>query len=442
MIARRTLLGAAGAAVLATSLTLGAGPAAAAPREINFWYPLGGAIGDLIVKMTNDFNASQSDYKVVPQFKGSYDETFNAAVAAYRAKKHPHLLVGIGAGSLNLMLSGAIYPVEDLMKDSGHTVDWSGFVQPVLNYYRTPDGKLLSLPFNSSTPIFWYNKDAFEKAGLKEPPKTWDDVGDYATKLRQAGFECGYTTAWQVWVNIDNYSFLQDVPVATQANGMAGIETEFLFNKTRVVQHIQRIQDWGKDGRFLYAGRTWQGAHGAFSGGKCAMMTESSAGFAGIKQAAKFNFAASYLPHEKDVTPKNSLIGGGSIWAMAGHPKEDYAGVAAYLAFLTSTDRQVEWHKGTGYIPITKAAYEKAKAEGYYQENPHQEVAILQLMREGATENTKALRLGNYVQYVAAIEDELENIWANKKTAQQGLDDAVRRGNEILARFAQQNRKR
>lgn len=438
MIGRRTLLGAAGAVALA----LGVGSAAAAPREINFWYPLGGAIGDLIVKMTNDFNASQSDYKVVPQFKGSYDETFNAAVAAYRAKKHPHLLVGIGAGSLNLMLSGAIYPVQDLMKDNGHDIDWSGFVQPVLNYYRTPDGKLLSLPFNSSTPIFWYNKDAFEKAGLSGPPKTWDDVGEYAAKLRQAGFECGYTTAWQVWVNIDNYSFLQDVPVATQGNGMNGIETEFLFNKTRVVQHIARLQEWGKDGRFLYAGRTWQGAHGAFSGGKCAMMTESSAGHAGIKQAAKFAFAASYLPHEKDVTPKNSLIGGGSIWAMSGHPKEDYAGVAAYLAFLTTPARQVEWHKGTGYIPITKAAYEMAKAEGYYKDNPHQEVALLQLMREGATENTKALRLGNYVQYVAALEDELENIWAQKKTAQQGLDDAVRRGNEILARFAQQNRKR
>lgn len=442
MIARRTLLGTAGAALLASTLTLAAGSASAAPREVHFWYPLGGAIGDLIVKMTNDFNASQSDYKVVPQYKGSYDETFNAAVAAYRAKKHPHLLVGIGASSLNLMLSGAIYPVEDLMKDHGQKVDWSSYVQPVLNYYRTPEGKLLSLPFNSSTPIFWYNKEAFAKAGLSQPPKTWDEVGEYAGKLRQAGFDCGYTTAWQVWVNIDNYSFLQNVPVATQQNGMAGLDTEFLFNKTRVVQHIQRLQDWGKDGRFLYTGRTWQGAHGAFSGGKCAMMTESSAGFAGIQKAAKFEFAATYLPHEKDVTPKNSLIGGGSIWAMAGHPKEDYAAVAAYLAFLTSTDRQIEWHKGTGYIPITKAAYEKAKAEGYYKEAPHQEVAILQLMREGATENTRAVRLGNYVQYVAAIEDELENIWANKKTAQQGLDDAVRRGNEILARFAQQNRKR
>ncbi|MGE0713895.1 MAG: sn-glycerol-3-phosphate ABC transporter substrate-binding protein UgpB [Alphaproteobacteria bacterium] len=437
MIARRSAIGITLAAALAWSVG-----AEAAPREVNFWYPLGGAIGDLIVKMTDDFNASQDKYKVVPQFKGSYDETFNAAVAAYRAKKHPHLLVVIGASSLNMMLSGAVYPVEDLLKDNGHQVDWSGFVQPVLNYYRTPEGKLLSLPFNSSTPIFWYNKDAFAKAGVDKVPETWDEVGEAAAKLRASGFECGYTSAWQVWANIDNYSFLHDQPVATRQNGMAGIDTEFLFNKTRVVQHIARIQEWAKDGRFVYSGREWKGAHGAFSGGKCAMMTESSAGHAAIKQAAKFTFGASYLPHEKGVVPKNSLIGGGSIWAMSGHPKEDYAAVAAYLAFLTSTERQVQWHKGTGYIPITKAAYEKAKADGYYKENPHQEVAILQLSREGATENTKAVRLGNYVQYVSAIEDELENIWAQKKPAQQGLDDAVRRGNEILARFAQQNRPR
>jgi len=419
----------------------GAMSAAAAPKEIEFWVPTLGAINPAVEAQIKRFHEAQGEYKVNLVVKGSYDETLNAVIAAYRAKKQPHMTIAVGASTQTMMGSGAIYPVQELMTDAGHNVDWTGFVQPVLNYFRANDGKLLSMPFNSSTPLFWYNVDAFEKAGLKAAPKTWDEVGDYAAKLRAAGFECGYTSAWQVWVNIDNYSFVNDQPVASKANGMDGLEAEFLFNKTWVAKHIARIQDWAKDGRFVYTGRQWQGAHAAFYAQKCAMLTESSAGYAGIKKGAQFRFAAAPLPLEAGVADgKNSLIGGGSIWVLKGHGKDDYKAVAALLAHLTKTDEQATWHKETGYVPITRAAYEKVKSEGYYQENPHQEVAILQLSRGTPTANTRAVRLGNYAQYVAAIEEELELIWSQSKPAQQGLDDAVRRGNEILRRFEQQSR--
>jgi sn-glycerol 3-phosphate transport system substrate-binding protein len=428
----RKIVGAAVAALASLS-------ANAAPKEIDFWVPTLGAINPAVEGQIQRFYAGQSDYKINLIVKGSYDETLNAVIAAYRAKKQPHMTIAVGASTQTMMQSGAIYPVQELMADAGHQVDWTGFVQPVLNYFRTADGKLLSMPFNSSTPLFWYNVDAFEKAGLSGAPKTWDEVGAYAAKLRAAGFECGYTSAWQVWVNIDNYSFVNDQPVATKANGMDGLDAEFLFNKSWVAKHIGRIQEWGKDGRFVYTGRQWQGAHSAFYAQKCAMLTESSAGYAGIKKGAAFRFAAAPLPLEAGVAEgKNSLIGGGSIWVLKGHPKEDYKAAAALLAHLTKTDEQATWHKETGYVPITKAAYEKVKAEGYYKENPHQEAAILQLSRGTPTANTRAVRLGNYTQYVAAIEEELELVWSHKKTAQQGLDDAVRRGNEILRRFEQQ----
>lgn len=428
---RRVLIGAA--------LALATSAAQAAPIEIEFWTPGLGAIMPVVEKHVAQFNAAQSAYKVNIVPKGSYDETLNAVIAAYRARKQPALTITVGAATQTMMLSNAIVPVQDIMTEAGKTVDWSGFLQPVLNYFRDTKGSLLSMPFNSSTPLLWYNVDAFAKAGLTEPPKTWDQVGEYATKLRAAGYECGYTSAWQVWVNIDNYSFINNQPVATKANGMGGIDAEFVFNKTTVAKHIARIQEWAKDGRFQYAGRQWQGAHAAFLGEKCAMMTESSAGYAGIAKGAKFKFAAAFLPKEADVAePHNSLIGGGSIWVLKGHKPEHYKAVAEFFSFLTKSDIQADWHKLTGYVPITRAAYDLVKSEGYYAQNPHQELAVLQLSRVNATENTRAVRLGNYPQYVAAIEEELENIWAQKKTAQQGLDDAVRRGNEILRRFEAQ----
>jgi sn-glycerol 3-phosphate transport system substrate-binding protein len=416
-----------------------ASPVLAAPVEIEFWTPSLGAISPVVEAHVKQFNESQSDYKVVIVNKGSYDETLNAIIAAYRARKHPALTIAVGASTQTMMLSGAIVPVQQVMAEAGKSVDWSGFVQPVLNYFRTTDGQLLSMPFNSSTPLFWYNVDAFAKAGLREPPKTWDQVGEYAAKLRAAGYECGYTSAWQVWVNIDNYSFINDQPVATRGNGMQGIDAKFLFNETSVAKHTARLQEWATDGRFQYTGRQWQGPHAAFLAEKCAMMTESSAGYAGIAKGAKFKFAATYLPLETGVAEgRNSLIGGGAIWTLKGHKPEHYKAVAEFLAFLTKPEIQADWHKQTGYVPITRAAYELVKKEGYYEKNPHQELAILQLSRTNSTDNTKAVRLGNYPQYVAAIEEELENIWAQKKTAQQGLDDAVRRGNEILRRFEAQ----
>ena len=433
MMIRRIPAAAFAAAIAAT------GSAQAAPLEIEFWTPSLGAISPIVEKHVGEFNASQSDYRVVIVNKGSYDETLNAVIAAYRARKHPALTIVVGASTQTMMLSNAVVPVQQVMAEAGRNVDWSGFLQPVLDYYRTADGQLLSMPFNSSTPLFWYNADALAKAGFNEPPKTWDQVGEYAAKLRSAGYECGYTSAWQVWVNIDNFSFINDQPVATKANGLKGIDAEFVFNKTTVARHIARIQEWGKDGRFVYSGRQWQGAHAAFLAEKCAMMTESSAGYAGIAKGAKFKFAATYLPVDTGVSePRNSLIGGGSIWTLKGHKPEEYKAVAAFLSFLTKPEIQADWHKLTGYVPITKAAYELVKKEGYYQQNPHQELAILQLSRTNGTENTRVVRLGNYTQYVAAIEEELENVWGQKKTAQQGLDDAVRRGNEILRRFEAQ----
>ena len=416
----------------------GISTAIAAPLEIQFWHPSLGPIDDALKQQIEAFNTSQANYKIVASGRGTYDETFNAAIAGFRASKHPQMLVVIAQNAQSMLLSGSVYPVQDLLASEGHKVDWDNYFQPVLNYNRTKEGKLLSLPFSVSTPILWYNKDAFAKAGLTRAPVTWDEMGEYLTKLKASGMECGYTSGWQQWVHVDNYSTIHDLPIATEHNGLDGTNAVFTYNKTAVVKNIARIGAWAADGRYTYSGRQGSSATPAFTGGKCAMMTHSSAVFSALQQGAKFAFDSAPLPYETGATPHNSLIGGGAIWVLKGHKPEEYKGVAAFLAHLASPAQQAKWHQDTGYMPITKAAYEKVKAEGYYDKYPQQEVAIKQIQRGTPTLNTMTVRLGNSNQYVAALEEEMEAVWSGKKPAQQAMDDAVRRGNEILRRFERQ----
>jgi sn-glycerol 3-phosphate transport system substrate-binding protein len=284
----------------------------------------------------------------------------------------------------------------------------------------------------------WWNKEAFRKAGLdpEAPPKTWPEVGEYAKKIVAAGYPCGFSTAWQSWIHLENFSAWHDVPFGTLENGFAGTKTEFTFNGPLQVKHIQQMADWQKDKIFVYGGRRNLG-NAKFTSGECGMYTESSAGYGGFKAGAKFEFGAANLPYWPDApgAPQNTIIGGSSLWAMAGSSDAEYKGVAAFFRFLSLPMVQAYWHANTGYVPITNGAYELMKKLKFYKDNPGRDIPILQMSAKPPTANSKGLRFGNFVQVRGIIYEELEAIWAGKKTAQQGLDDAVRRGNVELRKF-------
>ena len=131
---------------------------------------MGGTNGERVNKIAEDFNATQSDYKVVPVYKGNYTETMTAAIAAFRAGEHPHIVQVFEVGTATMMAAkGAIYPVEQMMKDAGEPFDKSDYLPAVISYYQTPEGELLSMPFNSSTPVLWYNADALAATGVAPP---------------------------------------------------------------------------------------------------------------------------------------------------------------------------------------------------------------------------------------------------------------------------------
>ncbi|MGZ5038063.1 MAG: sn-glycerol-3-phosphate ABC transporter substrate-binding protein UgpB [Usitatibacter sp.] len=430
--------------VMAAAAFAGAASCAQAQTEIQFWHSMAGALGDKVNEIANNFNKSQGDYKVVPSFKGTYPESMTAAIASYRAGNAPHILQVFEVGTATMMAAkGAIVPVAKVMRDADVPFNPKAYLPAVAGYYTDSKGNMLSLPFNSSTVVFYVNKDAFKKAGLdpNKAPKTWKEFLAAAEKLKASGQQCVYTTGWPAWMHIENFSAWHNVPIGTRENGMAGLDTEFRINSPLHVRHVAMLGDMAKKGLFTYAGRTNQ-AEAKFSSGECAMLTSSSGAQANIKRNAKFEWSVNFIPYHDDVAgaPQNSIIGGASLWVMGGKTNNAYRGVAKFFEYLSRPEVQLDWHKSTGYVPITLAAYEMARKEGYYEKNPGADIAVKQLNNKPPTANSRGLRFGNYVQGREVIEEEMEGVFAGKKDAKSALDEAVRRGNEILRKFESANR--
>ena len=417
---------------------------AQAQTEIHWWHSMGGALGEALNDLANKFNASQKDYKVVPVFKGTYPVSMTAAIAAFRAGNAPHILQVFEVGTATMMAArGAIVPVAKVMTDAKEPFEPNAYLPTVAGYYTDLKGNMLSFPFNSSTVMFYVNKDAFKKAGLdpEKAPKTWKDVIAAAEKLKAAGQACVYTTSWPSWMHIENFSAWHNVPIGTKQNGMGGFDTEFTVNSPLHVRHVAMLGDMAKQGMFTYAGRTNQG-DAKFSSGECAMFSGSAGAQAGIKKAAKFDWSINFIPYHDDVkgAPQNSIIGGASLWVMGGKKPAEYKGVAKFFAFLSQPEVQMAWHTSTGYVPITKAAYELTRKSGFYDKNPGADMPVRQLTNKPPTANSKGLRFGNFVQGREVIEEEMEAVFAGSKDAKTAMNDAVKRGNEVLRRFQAANK--
>jgi sn-glycerol 3-phosphate transport system substrate-binding protein len=426
-------------AALAACLTMPLAKAMAEPIELQWWHAMTSVNADRVNQIAADFNASETAYKIVPVFKGSYAETMNAGVAAYRAGNAPHIIQIFEVGTATMMAAkGAVKPVYQLMAEAGEPFDPNAYLPAVTAYYSTTDGKMLSLPFNSSTAITYWNKDAFKKAGLDpdKAPTTWPDTLAAAQKLRAAGTACGLTAAWISWTQIEQFSAWHNIPLATRANGLDGADAVLEFNNPIVAKHIGDLAEAQKDKSFDYGGRTSE-PEGKFLNGECAMIQTSSAAFGIFKAGAKFAFGMAELPYYPEVAgaPQNSIIGGASLWVMGRKKPEEYKGVAKFFTFLSQTDLQQQLHEVTGYLPITKAAYAATKASGFYEQNPGREIPVIQMTAKPPTENSRGLRLGNLVQIRDIIAEDLEAAFAGKHEAQAALDAAVKRGNGLLRQF-------
>lgn len=414
-----------------------------AATDIQWWHAMSGELGRQLEKLAADFNAEQSGYRIVPVYKGNYTETVTAAIFAFRSRGQPAIVqVNEIATATMMAAKGATYPVYELMRDEAEVFAPAAYLPAITGYYTDLAGNMLSFPFNASTPILYYNKDLFRAAGLDPnvPPKTWPELGVAAKRLRAAGAACGFTTAWPSWINVENFSAFHNLPIATKSNGLGGLDAVLTFNNPAMVRHIAQLAEWQKTRVFDYSGRSTV-AEPRFQKGECGIFLGSSGTRADIMANSKFEVGYGMLPYWPNVegAPQNSIIGGATLWVLRDRPRDEYKGVAKFFAFLSKPDVQAAWHQKTGYLPITRAAFDLTRAQGFYDRNPGTANSIEQITLKPPTENSRGLRLGSFVLIRDAIEDELEQAFSGKKPAQAALDAAVERGNRFLRQFERAN---
>ena len=434
-------------ALLAGSAALAAAPYAAARAadkiKIVWWHAMTAALGEQVQHLVDAFNQSQNDVEVQGVFKGGYADTMNAAIAASRANQAPHLVqvFEVGTGTMINAPGKFVKQVWELSKETGVALDPKNYIGSVRGYYSLPDGRMASMPFNSSTAMMWYSKDAFKKAGLDpdKPPVTWDDVVKAAKAIKDKdAAEIPCTSAWFSWIQLEQYSALHNLPFASKADGFEGLDTELKFNSKAQVAHLDRLLGMSKDGAFKYTGRDNTPSQLLVSG-KVGIHFDSSGERGDLVKSAKFEWGEALLPYDPEVikTPLNSIIGGASLWTMTapGRTAAEYKAVAQFLAFIGKPENDAYWHQHTGYVPVTLAGFDLSKKQGFYTQNPGADLPVQQLTRGTVTPNSKGLRLGRLVEIRNIVYEEVEKAFQGGQTGKVALDTAVSRGNKVLRDF-------
>ncbi|MGL5430401.1 MAG: extracellular solute-binding protein [Vibrio sp.] len=407
-----------------------------AATEITWWHAMGGQLGETVNHLANEFNASQSDYKLTPVYKGSYTETLTAGIAAFRAKQAPNILQVFDAGAATIMSSkGVAKPVQDLMVESGYSFTPLDYIAGVRNFYADNTGKMVGMPFNSSTPVLYYNKDMLASVNATAP-QTYEQLEQVAAKLAEKG-QAGFAQSLTPWIMFENFKSRHNLPLSDKQNGYQAFSSKIMFNSDDMLMHVKKLKEWSDKGYYKYYGSDWDANQTPFERGEVAMWMGSSGSFGGLRNRVKFNLGTTYLPYWESVTqnPTHTFIGGAALFALQGHSQAQDKGVAAFFAYLTKPETQMYWHKTTGYVPVTNAAYDLTKQSGYYQENPDAEVGVKQLsLPEG--EWTKGYRLGYYPQVREVMHREFDNIFSGRSSVESSLSKVESESAKLLDRFA------
>ncbi|WP_010140862.1 extracellular solute-binding protein [Oceanicola sp. S124] len=420
-------------ALSALALMVAAPVAQAADFE--FWYGNTGTGEEAIQSACTAFNESQSEHRVSCVGQGSYETGMQKAIAAYRSQQHPVLIQFFDAGTLDLMLSGAVLPVQDVAPD----VDWGDYINGARSFYETSTGELFSQPYNGSTLIFYGNRELLAQAGVDELPQTWEGVIEAARVLKDAGIDCPFTTDAHPWRVLEQFSARHGLSIASRNNGYGGLDAEYTFNTGPVAEHLQNLAAWRDEGLVKLDADTAAGKYTtAFNSGECAMMEGSTgsygAAFAALGDKVEIAMAPMYEGYDRH----NTLIGGASIWVMKGHDEPSYNGARAFLDFLRGDAQQIEFTRITGYVPVTNSGLAALEAAGLSGDPQFATAGVgVESLNQPASEDSRGVRLGFYVQFRDIFMEETQKAFTGGQDMQAALDAAAARGNDLLRRFEQ-----
>lgn len=422
---------------LAAAAALLVSAASAQAANIEFWYGITGAPEQAVKAQCDAFNASQTEHKITCVGQGSYEVAMQKAIAAYRAKNHPVMIQFLDAGTLDIMLSDAVVPVQDVMPD----VKWDNYIAGARAYYETSKGKLFAQPYNASTLLFYTNKTQLEKAGVTTTPKTWEEVIEAAKKLKAAGSTCPFVTNAEPWIIFEQFSARHGLPIASRHNGYDGLDAEYVFNTMFAAKHLANLVEWRKEGLVRLAADTKAGnLNAAFGSGECAMLEGSSGSYSTYSKAfeGKYAMTIDMAPMYNGYERHNTFVGGASIYIMKGHDKAEIEGAKAFLNFVRKPEQQMTLSAATGYVPVTNDVLDAIAKSGESNAPKYATVAVgIQSMNQPGTPDTRGIRLGAFIQFRQIWTEETQKAFGGQQTMQAALDNSKKRGDELLRRFQQ-----
>lgn len=404
----------------------------AAPVAINFWHAMSGHNGEVIEELAKRFNESQSEVVVTTTFQGSYDDEINKLKAGLQSKDVPAVVQVYDLGTRLLVDLKVITPMQDFIDREGFEI---GDIEPNVANYYTVDGRLQSMPFNTSNPVLYYNKTLFKEAGLdpEKAPRTWDDVAEYARKLTKKDAsgtvtQYGCTFAMYGWF-VEQFIAVQGGYYVNNENGRTARATEATFNGPQGVALLTWWKSLIDEGICANLGRSTTDTKKAFDSGMAAMTLDSTAALRDRIDAAvgKFDVGVGFLPRakEEDYTTAGTIIGGASLWIINQRPAEEQEAAWKFVKFMSSADSQAYWHIQTGYYPINAKGYNHPDDVAWREKYPQFQVAIDQLHMSPKTNVTAGGLIGVFPEARQTVEAALEECFSGQATPQDALDKAA-----------------
>ncbi|WCF09980.1 ABC transporter substrate-binding protein [Paenibacillus thiaminolyticus] len=398
--------------------------------KVTFWHAMSGSAGELIAKMANDYNASQDKYFVDAIFQGSYEESLTKLKAVGGTSEAPTLMQVQEIGTKYMVNSGYIQPVQDLIDQD--KFDLSQWEENILSYYQI-DGKLYSLPFNTSNAILIYNKDKFKAAGLDpdSPPKTFGEIREMAKKLTDnSKNEKGFALLIYGWF-IEQLLANQGADFVDNGNGRDSLATKSLLNSPESLGIFQWLDDMNKDGTLGNYGRQWDDIRAAFSAGKVAMYMDSTAGIAGVMQASPFEVGTGFLPTPDGKEANGVIVGGASLWLMNSVAEEEKEAAWDFMKYVTTPAVQAEWAAGTGYFPITKAAHEEPVLKEKYEQAPQFLTTVKQLQNTKIGSATRGALISVFPETRNEVATAIEKLYQGD-APQKAVDDLTAKIDKLI----------
>lgn len=414
------------------------------PVEITFWHSMGGKNGQAIAKMVSDFNSSHKDIKVNAQYQGKYDEAINKLKSAKKGNAGPDVMQVYDIGTRFMIDSNWVVPMQKFI--DAEKYDTSQLEPNILGYY-TVNNKLYSMPFNTSTPILYYNKNAFKEAGLdpNSPPKTFADVEKYSAALTKKDgsgnvTQYGYSMAIYGWF-FEQFIVKQGLNYANNGNGRESAPTAVEFDKNgsalRLLTEWKKLVDSGNVGNF---GRNEDDTENAFIAGKTAMYIESTADLKTVLSGVggRFEVGTAFLPSFEGTQDGGVSIGGASMWALDNKDEAKQKATWEFIKFMVSPEEQAYWNTQTGYFPVTQKAYDVQVMKDNLQKAPQFQTAIDQL--HSSPKTARGALMSVFPEARQTVEKNIEEMLQNKQKPDEAVINAAKSINEAIEKYNSSNK--